>query len=145
MSPYEVLFGRKPTSSFALLNKCTPINNSKSDYVKKLHNAMENIQNIVDQKQQATRENAKEQYDKTTARNNCFKVGDQVMLYNLNINPTDSRKFAPMYMGPYKITDRQGETNFEITPIRDNDSLQTQTVHQNRLKRSFSTVSTETT
>ena len=145
MSPYEVLFGRKPTSSFALLNKCTPTNNSKSDYVKKLHNAMENIQNIVNQKQQATRENAKEQYDKTTAGNNCFKVGDQVMLYNPAINPTDSRKFAPMYMGPYKITDRQGETNFEITPIRDNDSLKTQTVHQNRLKRSFSTISTETT
>ena len=145
MSPYEVLFERKPTYSFALLNKCTPTNNSKSDYVKKLHCAMENIRNIVDKKQQATREHAKKQYDKKTAGNNCFKVRDQVMLNNPAINPTDSRKFAPMYMEPYKITDKQGETNFEITAIRDNDSLKTQTVHQNRLKRSFSTVNTETT
>ena len=45
-----------------------------------------------------------------------FKIGDQVMLNNRNLNPADhrSRKLAPKFEGPFKITAKFGKNSFKL-------------------------------
>lgn len=97
---------------------------------------MKRIHNIIDRNQEKARLYEKEHYDKK-AGGKSFQVGDQVMLYNPAIKLGESKKFSPPYNGPYIITEQHGETNFTIVPVSSN-KLREQTVHQNRLKKSYS-------
>ena len=63
------------------------------------------------------------------------------MLFNPAVKLGESRKFSPHYKGPYVIDKKLGETNYVLKPLK--EGLREETVHQNRLKRSFLKVETE--
>ena len=135
-SPYEVMFGRKPTDAMANLTK-EPEEKTQTMYLDKLQKDMTKVMKMVTLNQEKARKTDKETYDKKAA-GSCFEVGDQVLLYNPAVKLVDSRKFHPNYNGPYKITSQEGATNFKIKLIDETSDLKEQIIHQNRLKRSYS-------
>ena len=131
ITPYEVMFGRKANTSLSFLQakKCLV----ESDYLMKLQRDIARINKIITENQQAVRLQNKEAYDKKSGK--AFEVGEQVMLFNPAVKLGESKKFSPHYRGPYIIERKQGETNYVLKPLK--DGLKEETVHQNRLKRSF--------
>jgi hypothetical protein len=49
-------------------------------------------------------------------RDHKFKIGDQVLLNNRNLNPADhrSRKLAPKFEGPFRIIAKFGDNSFKL-------------------------------
>ena len=131
ITPYEVMFGRKANTSLSFLQakKCLV----ESDYLMKLQRDIARINKIITENQEAVRLQNKEAYDKKSGK--AFEVGEQVMLFNPAVKLGESKKFSPHYRGPYIIERKQGETNYVLKPLK--DGLKEETVHQNRLKRSF--------
>ena len=63
------------------------------------------------------------------------------MLFNSAVKLGESNKFSPHYKGPCVINKKLDETNYVLKPLK--EGLREETVHQNRLKRSFLIVDTE--
>ena len=94
---------------------------------------------VVAQNQALARTREKETYDKKSGK--IFEVGEQVMLFNPAVKLGESKKFSPHYKGPYFIDKKLSETNYVLKPLK--EGLREETVHQNRLKRSYLKVETE--
>jgi hypothetical protein len=71
-------------------------------------------------------------YDRK-AKVRTFEKGDLVYLYNPAMKPGLCRKFHKPWTGPYKITAKLSELNYEIVCLTDKKFV----VHVNRLKRSY--------
>ena len=69
------------------------------------------------------------QYDRKAKLRN-FQVGELAYLYNPATKPGRSRKFYRPWTGPFKITRKISEFNYEIIDLKDKK----QVVHINRLK-----------
>ena len=108
-------------------------NLTESDYLQRSQRDISRINKIITENQEAARLQIKEIYDKKSGK--AFEVGEQVMLFNPAVKLGESKKFAAHYKGHYVIDRKQGETNCVIKPIK--EGLREETVHQNRLKRSF--------
>jgi hypothetical protein len=76
--------------------------------------------------------NNKRLYDRK-AKPREFKVQDLVYLYNPAIKPGLSKKFAKPWSGPWQITKKISELNYEIIDQKG----KRQVGHVNRLKKSF--------
>jgi hypothetical protein len=134
VTPFEVMTGRKPVS-FAETFKNATEKPGVSAYVTSLRTTMRRINDIIATRQQQAREEMTDRFNNNNAAGDCFKIGDQVLLYNPAVKLGDSKKFHPYYHGPFQITEQQG-VKFKITPLA-NGKLKEQWVHQNRLKRSY--------
>ena len=55
----------------------------------------------------------KERYDKR-AKSRSFEVGSYVYLFNPACKPGLSKKFFPAWSGPYRVTAKLSELNYEI-------------------------------
>jgi hypothetical protein len=63
------------------------------------------------------------------AKEQAFQPGQVVYLHNLAKKPGVSSKFVPDWKGPYSVTRKVGELNYQIIDEKGNES----TVHINRL------------
>jgi hypothetical protein len=141
ITPFEVMFGRKAKSFGETFN--SPSQEPQvSAYVAGLRRTMKTIHEKIVPRQEEARQKMAERYN-SKAAGDCFKVGDQVRLYNIAVKVGDSRKFHPYYDGPFIITEQKG-VNCKITPM-DKTKLKEQWVHQNRLSRSYSKFRKEVT
>jgi hypothetical protein len=141
ITPFEVMFGRKAKSFGETFN--SPSQEPQvSAYVAGLRRTMKTIHEKIVPRQEEARQKMAERYN-SKAVGDCFKVGDQVRLYNIAVKVGDSRKFHPYYDGPFIITEQKG-VNCKITPL-DKTKLKEQWVHQNRLSRSYSKFRKEVT
>jgi len=73
-------------------------------------------------------------YDRK-ARLRNFEVGELVYLYKPTIKPGLSRKFSKCWTGPYKITAKISDLNYEIIDQKNRK----QVVHVNRIKIAYNT------
>ena len=131
VTPYEVMFGRKANTSISHIQEKP--NMSESDYLTKLKRDITRMHKIIIENQTLARDREKQIYDKKSGKN--FEIGEQVLLFNPVVKLGESKKFTPHYKGPYEIEAKQGETNYVLKPLK--KGLRPETVHQNRLKRSF--------
>ena len=138
VTPYEVMFGRKANTSISYIQEKS--NMPENDYLVKLKRDITRMHRIITENQALARIRDKENYDKKSGKN--FEIGEQVLLFNPAVKLGESRKFAPHYKGPYEIEAKQGDTNYVIRPLK--EGLRIETVHQNRLKRSFLHIEKET-
>jgi hypothetical protein len=77
-------------------------------------------------------ENNKRLYDrKATTRR--FEAGELVYLHNPSVKPGLTKKFSNPWKGPFKVTNRLSDLNYEI--IGQNNKKQV--VHINRLKKAY--------
>jgi hypothetical protein len=133
ITPHELMFGRKAdTFMRPIIGKGIDLE-SQSEVLNKMQQDMQRIQKVIIDKQNTVRQKEKEKYDRKTA-GDSFEVGNYVLLHNTAVKLGESRKFSPIYIGPYKIISKEG-VNFTIHPL--SDKLKEQTVHQNRLKKYY--------
>ena len=136
-TPYEVMFGRKLNTPFKLLQ--AKKNLPEDVYLANQVRERQLMEEVIAKNQALARTREKETYDKKSGK--TFEVGEQIMLFNPAVKLGGSKKFSPHYKGPYVINKKLGETNYVLKPLK--EGLREETVHQNRLKRSFLKVETE--
>lgn len=127
-SPYELLFGRKPSLPHKITQ--TPeFHYSYDDYHRnlqlRLNKSFETARNHIIQ----SKEKSKVYYDNKTKPHN-FKIDDMVYILDKSTQKGVNKKLSPNYKGPYKIIQ-----------IHDNDTItveinkkKTATYHANLLK-----------
>jgi hypothetical protein len=81
-----------------------------------------------------TQQANKRLYDRE-AKERHFNISDMVYLYRPAIKPGLTRKFHRPWAGPYQITRKTSELNYEIL----GQDGRTQVVHVNRLKKAYGT------
>ena len=72
------------------------------------------------------------QYNKKAFSKTCFEVGDLVLLANHRSKPNESKKLAPNYIGPYRVTEKLSDLNVRIRGV---DSDYNKVVHVNNLRK----------
>ena len=75
----------------------------------------------------------KKQYDKKLKEID-FKVGDLVLLTNSRQTVGQVRSFTPKFLGPYEVTKKISDVNFQVKDIATDKSL---IVHHNRMNKYF--------
>jgi hypothetical protein len=87
---------------------------------------------FVAESNRKSRQRNKKLYDRK-AKVRHFSSNDLVYFYNPALKPGLTRKFRRPWTGPYKITRKITEMNYEIVDQNDKKQL----VHVNRLKRLY--------
>lgn len=107
-SPAEVVFGQRTTgpSENILKGALEPEENNRDEIRKTVENHIEDTQKKM-----------KETFDKTRAPTKIFKEGDLVMIPNHNPERGKSKKLAPKFRGPFKVTSVLDNDRYEVTNI----------------------------
>ena len=108
-----------------------------TDHAPRLENLKPNLKTAYKMARDYAREshaNNKRYYDRS-AKEREFSVGDFVYLYNPAVKAGVSAKFRRPWTGPWRITDRKSQLNYEIM-----NQQGKHVVHVNRLKRAYNRV-----
>jgi hypothetical protein len=131
-SPFYLLYGREMILlSTDNLKACFPKENTDDNQrLEKLKSSLRLAYRLAAQANRKSHLNNKRLYD-WKAKPQEFEVQDLVYLDNLALKPGLSRKFAKPWSGPWQITKKVLELNYEITDQKD----KRQVMHVNRLKK----------
>ncbi|PIK36770.1 hypothetical protein BSL78_26396 [Apostichopus japonicus] len=122
-SPFELLYGRKVKGPLDVLKEeiCNPEGQCRNEnileYVLDMRNRMRELTAMVQENLAAAQGQQKEWYDRT-ARSRCYGVGQQVLVFL----PTASGKLQAEWQGPYPITNKISDTDYEMTQVLESDS-----------------------
>ena len=97
--------------------------------LKNLKTSLKTAYKSVAKANRMSHRNNKKLYDRKAKLRN-FQIGELVYLFNPAMKPGRSRKFYRPWTGPFKITRKISELNYEIVDLKDKK----QVVHINRLK-----------
>lgn len=131
-SPNLLMMGREVRLPAALLFGEPPSTNGNSfgEYVEQLRQDMERAHDLTRVHLQQAARRQKENYD-VKLSTNSFKAGDLVWLLNERRSPKQCFKLQNMWLGPYVITRRHSDLNFEIQTSAKGTKL---VVHHDKLK-----------
>jgi len=130
-SPFYLLHGREmllPNSS-DLRPKVTRLPLDQDQRLQNLKASLSLAYKTVKQANRKSHQNNKRLYDRK-AKLRSFRPGDLVYLYNPAVKPGLSRKFHRSWSGPYKVTAKISDLNYEILDQKG----KTQIIHANRIK-----------
>ena len=130
-SPFFLLHGREMIlpSQENLKARVSGENIDQKQRLGNLKTSLKNAYKAVAIANKRSHRNNKQQYDRKAKLRN-FQVGELAYLYNPAMKPGRSRKFYRPWTGPFKITKKISDLNYEITDPKDKK----QVVHVNRLK-----------
>ena len=131
-SPFYLLHGREmvlPNSS-DLKAKVSKKNPTHEQRLENLKASLKLAYKSVARNNRSSHWRNKKLYDRK-AKQRRFETEDLVYLYNPAIKPGLSRKFSKPWTGPYKVTVKISDLNYEIIDQKGRK----QVVHINRLKR----------
>jgi hypothetical protein len=107
------------------------------DISSQFNTKIQEIQQYIDKQQAAEKQRHKQYYDQKFSTQFRFKQGNTV--YKNNLAPTtsqQSKKFAPVYVGPFKVTDVSQDGMSVTIQSLENPSKE-ETVHPRRLKLAY--------
>lgn len=107
-SPAEVVFGQRTAGSSENIIKAA---------LEPQENNLEEIRRSVEENIQETQKKMKESFDSKRAPTKIFKGGDLVMIPNHNPEKGKSKKLAPKFRGPFKITAVLDKDRYEVSNI----------------------------
>lgn len=109
-SPFYLTYGRTPQTP---LEAPFDVVTLPDDYIRRLQSCRETVKFRLLESQEKTRTIFNKSHKPVT-----YKAGDLVMIsYPQLAQDGVSRKLAPKYKGPYKITKQLSDLNYEVTPI----------------------------
>ena len=131
-SPYEVVFGRKP-SILADIVLSRPVQvdpKPLAQYLSDIKQSIKETSHHVGEQIAKAQSRQKEYYDRFVKSSHRFKPGDLVRLVNERSLLGQSKSFRIRACGPFKILKQFNDVNFTILSLENN---KTQDVHYNRL------------
>ena len=130
-SPFFLLHGREMTlpSHDNLKARVTGENLDHKCRLENLKTGLQTAYKMVVKTNRNSHWNNKKLYDRKAKPRN-FEVGELVYLYNPAMKPGRSWKFYRQWAGPFKVTKRISELNYEIIDQKDKKRV----VHVNSLK-----------
>lgn len=137
MTPFEVIYGRKPKLPVDLL--CPSIETPHLDitaegYVGRLQEKLKRIYNLVNKQTEIKVEKMKFLYDRKV-RGCKFIEGDRVWVKNTVVKKGKSKKLTAKWKGPYTIIRVISELDYQLKPDKGRKLV---IVHRNLLKRCYS-------
>ena len=104
------MYGKDPDSPIDLTDKAVKVP-AAEEFIKRMSNSVKEARDHIIKAQAAQ----KKQADKHR-REHTFKIGDQVMVSNRNMNPADrrSRKLGHRWEGPFIIIAKFGDNSFKL-------------------------------
>jgi len=126
-TPFELTYGHQAILPTALTKPPKPTY-SYDDYAQELRERLRATNQLARDHLKQEKFKAKRQHDRS-ANEKTFKVGDKVLLYDETVRRGRSKKLESQWVGPYAITAKLSDVNFEIKKGR-----KTTRVHANRLK-----------
>ena len=136
-SPFRLLHGRDmilPSSDDLKVKLSEDVKDQ--DHAKRLENlkfSLEKAYKLLKKNNRKSHLNNKRLYDRK-AKLRSFEIGDLVYLYNPAKKPGLCRKFHKPWTGPFKVTAKLSDLNYEIISLRGKKFV----VYINRLKRDYS-------
>ena len=132
-SPYEVLFGHKPSllADVILSNPVTVDPKPLAQYLSDLKQNVQKIHQKVDNKLSVSRDRQKQYYDRFINSSMSFEIGDLVCLVNERSIVGQSKSFRQRLSGPFKIIKKFNDVNYTIVSL---ETKKSQDVHYNRLR-----------
>ncbi|XP_039532215.1 uncharacterized protein LOC120482205 [Pimephales promelas] len=131
-SPFELLFGRQPRGVLDVLRETWEDGPSASkneiQYVLDLRTKLHTLGRLSLENLLQAQNRQKQQYNRG-ARLRQFSPGDKVLV----LLPTSSSKLLAKWQGPFEVTRRVGDLNYEV--IRTDRGGGRQTYHLNLLKK----------
>ena len=133
-SPYEVLFGRRPSVlADVILSRPVEINERPlAKYVADLKNNLIKTQQLVQSKLDRARSRQKEYYDRFVKSSACFSPGDLVCVINERSIVGQSKSFKDRTIGPFRVLKRFNDVNYTIVSLGNH---KIQNIHYNRLRK----------
>ena len=134
-SPFYLLHGREMTlpSSDSLKVHFPQDNPSHEQRIENLKSNLKLTYRLVAKANRKSHQRNKRYYE-SKAKPRKFTVNGLVDLYNPAIKPELTRKFSKLWQGPYKVTKKLSELNYEII----GQYSKKRVVHVNRLNRAYS-------
>ena len=131
-SPFELLYGRKPRGVLDLIKESWEegSSNSKNEiqYVLDLRAKLHTLGKVSQEHLREAQETQRRLYDRGTRLRN-FTPGEKVLV----LLPTSSSKLLAKWQGPFVVTRRMGDVNYEV--LRSDRGDSTQIYHLNLLKK----------
>jgi len=126
-TPFELTYGHQAILPTALTKPPKPTY-SYDDYVQELRERLRATNQLAKDRLKEEKFKAKLQYDRSD-NEKIFKVGDTVLLHDETVRRGRSKKLESQWVGPYTITAKLSDVNYEIKGGR-----KTIRVHANRIK-----------
>ena len=131
-SPYYLMFGREATLPTDLnFNPGKKLSPKIEDHRVRIVEQVRLAQQLAKENLQKAQRKDKHYYDQKASKSN-IKVGDEVWLHNKARKKGLSPKLMAKWIGPYRITNKVSEVNFELTDPQ--NKRKPTVVHCNRLK-----------
>jgi len=127
LTPFELTYGHQTFLPTALTKPPKPTY-SYDGYAQKLRERLRATNQLSKDRLKEEKFKAKLQYDRNI-NEKIFKVGDKVLLHDKTVRRGRSKKLETQWVGPYTITAKLSDVNFEIKEGR-----KTIRVHANRIK-----------
>jgi transposase InsO family protein len=131
-SPFELLYGRQLRGPLSLLKESwsdeTSDDQNVVEYVLQMRQRLQEMTELVRENLETTQEKMKTWYD-ANARGKSFDVGEEVLL----LLPTTTNKLTVKWQGPFKITRKVTDVDYEINVGSSRKKLRV--YHVNLLKR----------
>ena len=133
-SPFYLLHGREMQlpGNDNLKARCPTENSSQDSRLEQLKASLRTAYKLVAKANKSSHQRNKKLYDRK-AKARSFEVNDLVYLFTPATKPGLTRKFRKPWKGPYQITKKISDLNYELVDQRNKKSV----VHVNRLKRAY--------
>ncbi|KII70022.1 hypothetical protein RF11_01327 [Thelohanellus kitauei] len=129
-SPYELMFGRKPTLINDFLDDNNPAISTRSSYILNMKKKLSRIYTFVKNSQEKASLRQKHYYDRNKIMAE-YNVGKQILL-KCSPKPNINKKFLQVWEGPYTIIEKISPCLYKVAD--NNNSLNVKVVHIDRRK-----------
>jgi hypothetical protein len=134
VTPFEVIFGRKPKLPAELFDSMSqqPIDLDPLTYASELRDRLYNIYRVVRENGDVNVAKFKFYHDRRI-RSQQYEIGDFVKKLNFDNRTGLNKKLKPKFTGPYVVVDKIGDVDYAIKLA--NKSSRKQVVHVSLLRR----------
>ena len=112
--------------------RCPTENSNQDSRLEQLKASLRTAYKLVAKANKSSHQRNKKLYDRK-AKARSFEVNDLVYLFTPATKPGLTRKFRKPWKGPYQITKKISDLNYELVDQRNKKSV----VHVNRLKKAY--------
>ena len=135
MSPFEMVYGRKPTLTIdAVIQASTIPYKSAADYVRDTAQKIANLFDLAQSNIELAQFRQQQHYDRDRT-DILYFPGERVWIHVPHVKTGNVAKLTRQWVGPYMVTERTSPVNYRIARFNTATSKINPVVHVSRMKR----------